>query len=267
MEPGSQRQRLLSKAAVVGVVIELFEAQRVATDGSADAVMGHRHDAEQPSCSGASLCQGHDFRLRTRARGTAAPAASRGGGASAGCVVVRGDLSYGQSRQGRSGGLRRVSRLSTSDRLPCALVGEVSAVDDVGQLPLERTEGFHVALALGELAVVVDAARATQTDLGSGGDVDDLVQLAVAAAGLHLHRGAIWGDTSCHGGQYPSLGRLTRKTVPGHRGPVPFTSGAARQVTKKPPCCYGRPRPSDRARTITVVVLLQRRLGVMTADG
>jgi hypothetical protein len=55
--------------------------------------------------------------------------------------------------------------------LACTLIGEESTVDDVGQLPLERPERFHLALALGELAVVVDAARTAAADLGSRGDV------------------------------------------------------------------------------------------------
>ena len=62
--------------------------------------------------------------------------------------------------------------MPTSGR-PLLVVGEQPAVDDVGQLPFERAQRLHGALAFRALAVVVDAAGSAQADMGLGGGVQD----------------------------------------------------------------------------------------------
>jgi hypothetical protein len=62
-------------------------------------------------------------------------------------------------------------------------VGDEVAVDDVGQASFEAAQGFHRGLAGGELASVVGAALGVVAQLHDGGDVDDVVDPAVAGAG------------------------------------------------------------------------------------
>jgi hypothetical protein len=62
-------------------------------------------------------------------------------------------------------------------------VGDEVAVDDVGQASFEAAQGFHRGLAGGELASVVGAALGVLAQLHDGGDVDDVVDPAVAGAG------------------------------------------------------------------------------------
>lgn len=62
------------------------------------------------------------------------------------------------------------------------LIGERPAMYDVGQLPLERPQRLHAAVAFGELPVVVRASGSAAADLGAGSGVQHLVRLPVAAA-------------------------------------------------------------------------------------
>ncbi len=111
---------------------------------------------------------------------------------------------------GRSGGFRLNSRLSTSDRLACALVGKKPSINDVKQLPLEDTQGFHLALALNELAVIIDAARPIAANLNSRGNIKNLIHLPVAAAGQpmasHITRGCFERGGAGERGEMPAIG-------------------------------------------------------------
>ena len=60
-------------------------------------------------------------------------------------------------------------------------VGDEGAVDDVGDLSLQRPDCFFGTLALGSFAVVVLAALTGVAELGDHGDVDRIVELTVAA--------------------------------------------------------------------------------------
>ena len=62
-------------------------------------------------------------------------------------------------------------------------VGEEGAVDGFGELSFECSEGFVAAVAGVASALVVVAAGAGADGLGVGGEVDGVVELAVAVAG------------------------------------------------------------------------------------
>ena len=62
-------------------------------------------------------------------------------------------------------------------------VGEEGAVDGCGELSFERSEGFVAAVAGVASALVVVASGAGADGLGVGGEVDGVVELAVAAPG------------------------------------------------------------------------------------
>ena len=60
-------------------------------------------------------------------------------------------------------------------------VGDEALVDGVADVSLECAHRFFAGLALGLLAEVVDASGCVVADLGDGGHVDRVVQLAVPA--------------------------------------------------------------------------------------
>ena len=60
-------------------------------------------------------------------------------------------------------------------------VGDHGPVDDVGELALERADGFFGVLAVGAFAVVVLAPLTRVAKLGHRGGMDGPVQLPVAA--------------------------------------------------------------------------------------
>jgi hypothetical protein len=60
-------------------------------------------------------------------------------------------------------------------------VGDDGPVDRVGDVAFQRPDCFFGVLALGASAVVVLASGARVAQLGDGGDVDGVVQLAVAS--------------------------------------------------------------------------------------
>ena len=60
-------------------------------------------------------------------------------------------------------------------------VGDESLVDDVADVPLQSAHCLFAGLALGLFACVVDAAGGLVADLGDGGHVDCVVELAVTA--------------------------------------------------------------------------------------
>ena len=62
-------------------------------------------------------------------------------------------------------------------------VGEEGAVDGFGELSFEESEGFVAAVGGVASALVVVAAGAGADGLGVGGEVDGVVELAVAVAG------------------------------------------------------------------------------------
>jgi hypothetical protein len=64
---------------------------------------------------------------------------------------------------------------------PCAGVDEELSVDGIGDAPLERTHGFFLGLAFGDLALEERAARGMrEADLGDRGDVEGVVELSVS---------------------------------------------------------------------------------------
>jgi hypothetical protein len=70
-------------------------------------------------------------------------------------------------------------------RLACgsAGVGDHAGIEGVADPPLERAERFLGGLAFGDLAVVEGAPGAVlEPDLGDGGAVERVVQLAIPAA-------------------------------------------------------------------------------------
>ena len=60
-------------------------------------------------------------------------------------------------------------------------VGDEVAVDDVGQLTLERADCFFAGFAFGDLLVVVVAACSGVAELGHCSDVESVVEFAVAS--------------------------------------------------------------------------------------
>ncbi len=54
-----------------------------------------------------------------------------------------------------------------------------SPVDGVGDAPFEGSDRFLGGFALGDFPLVVVAALAGVSELGYGGDVEDVVELAV----------------------------------------------------------------------------------------
>jgi hypothetical protein len=69
-----------------------------------------------------------------------------------------------------------------SSRAPCCRVVDEVSVDDVGESPFEAAQRFEVGLALVALAPVVVLARAGHPVLHDGGDVQGVVEAAVATA-------------------------------------------------------------------------------------
>lgn len=71
-----------------------------------------------------------------------------------------------------------------SRALPRVGVEDELAVDGIADTPFERTHGFLLGLALGDLALEERATRRVrEADLGDRGDVDGMVQLPVAPPG------------------------------------------------------------------------------------
>jgi hypothetical protein len=73
-------------------------------------------------------------------------------------------------------------------------------VDDVADAALEGAHGFLLRLALGLLALVVDAAGGVVGDLGKRGGVDGVVELTVAAG---LRRCRVSGPEEASRGAVP----------------------------------------------------------------
>src|SRR6266508_4314100 len=74
-----------------------------------------------------------------------------------------------------TGGLDRVASRSVAG------VGDESLVNGVADVSLQRAHRFFAGLGLGLFAEVVDAPGCVVADLGDGGHVDRMVQLAVPA--------------------------------------------------------------------------------------
>jgi hypothetical protein len=76
---------------------------------------------------------------------------------------------------------RLVPALSFPDRFTTPGVGKQPAVDHIRQLAFQRTHRLTTALTLAKFTQVVITALATVADLRDRGQVNDLVELAVAA--------------------------------------------------------------------------------------
>ena len=77
-------------------------------------------------------------------------------------------------------------------------VGEERAVDALGELSLQAPEGFGSAVAGVESPLVVVASGAWADGLGVGGEMDGVVELAVAVAGQSVaHDVAAAGFDGC----------------------------------------------------------------------
>ena len=129
-------------------------------------------------------------------------------------------------------------------RRSVAGVGDESLVDGVADVSLQRAERFFAGLAFGLLAEVVGAPGGVVADLGDGGHVDRVVQLAVTAG---FNRCRFLGPDEASIGAVP-LWRAKCPAVGKRRmsptrpmmiaavdGPIPWIA-----VTVVP---HGRPRP------------------------
>ena len=77
-------------------------------------------------------------------------------------------------------------------------VGEEGAVDGFGELSFQESEGFVAAVAGVASALVVVASGAGADGLGVGGEVDGVVELAVAVSGQSVaHDVAAAGFDGC----------------------------------------------------------------------
>ena len=60
-------------------------------------------------------------------------------------------------------------------------VGYEVSIDSIRDAAFQRSDGFLTGLALGDLALVVGVAFGVVAELADGGDVDGVVEFAVAS--------------------------------------------------------------------------------------
>jgi hypothetical protein len=116
----------------------------------------------------------------------------------------------------RSRGSSLVPALSFPGSLPTLGVGKQPAVDHIRQLPFQRAHRLATTFALGEFAQVVVTASSAVADLGDGGQVDDLIDLAVAVTVVPMADDVTGGSVQRRGaverGKIPRVGN--RRTSP-----------------------------------------------------